>query len=291
MHRISLVIALMLALAPRAASAQDWNVDTSGCDVALERFFYNGTENRTNLQRIWYEGQGREVLSAFLNAGGTERTRKTYRYDEHGIRVEYSMWDRAGTGWRLWYHASAQRRMENGLAVYTEHTSRYAGEPVLSAVTRLRPDGTLAYEARYNGEGDYSITHYDGRGNMLSREYEHEKTDGVVRERYVYRYEGDRILSFEKLDESGALLSTTVNTWEGGFLVAQEVRQGASGKSERIRYFYHPANGKLVRQEWLDPASGTIRYALYYEYDAQGRLVKSGEWSPGYERYWLYEFE
>ncbi|HAE21376.1 MAG TPA: hypothetical protein DCG47_03500 [Spirochaetaceae bacterium] len=279
----------LFALSAMGLYAQGNDVDTSGCSVALERFFYNGIENRANLQRIWYDREGRVVLSAFLDADGSERTRKIYRYDEYGQRVEFSVWDRDGSAWRRWYYARAERRVEGGFAVYTERTSSYGGQPRLSSVTKLRPDGSLAYAANYGGAGDYSIDTYDEYGNVLTREYEHEKTDGVVRERYSYRYEGDKPVYVELRDETGVLLTAATNAWSGGLLLSTDTTELATGARTLLRYSYK--GGMVTRMEWLDPSSGAVGYALSYEYDDAGRLVKTGEWSPSYERYWLYEFE
>lgn len=284
--RLAAAAALAL-ISAFAAGAQEWDPDVSGCEAALERFFFNGVESRANLQRLYFDREGRVAMSAFLNEDGSERSRKVYRYDELGELVEFSIWDRDGASWRRWWHALAERKLEGGVYTYTERTSRYAEAPRETRVVKKDASGRLLYEAERGYDESYSIRTYNDRGDLAEERYENEKSGGPVAESFAYRYEGGLPTRVER-SRKGVPVELVENAYVDGLLASSALRNLASGAESSIAFEY--AAGRLVRKTWLG-AAGERRYELYYEYDGRGRLLVSGEKAEGYDRYWRYDYE
>lgn len=287
-HRLALACAFM---ATGALFAQDWNPDVSHCAVALERFFYNDRENRDNLQRFYFDDKMRVLMSVFLNEDGTERSRKIYKYDEAGELVDFSIWDGQGESWNRWNHEYWVSRRDGDTIVREQYSQYYADKPYLSGIVKTGLDGKKISEEHYseNGEVLDSLTRYNERGDMVYEKYQTEKTDGYVIREYRIRYEGNLPVSVEVI-ENGKPESTIVNTFnaEGKTIRAETAAQG--GDSVTVEEFEYEG-GKQTRQRCYSKSTGKELYTLFSEYDEKGFLIKTGEIYPGYQRYWVYEFQ
>ena len=281
-------LALLLLLASGAAvHSQEQDPDISGCDIALERFFYGGKENLQNRQRIYYDAEGRVVLSFFLNSDGTERSRKLYRYDERGNQIEYSLEDKTASGWNRWWHTVGERSDFDDYYQITQKTARYRDAYVVTSVVRKTYDEVVLYEEDIGFDGSTSVREYNSNGDLIRNEYENEKSDGRVLEEYEYEYEEGRPI--KRTTRRGSVVSEVrENTYKDGLLV--ESRVGDLLKNATYTYRYEYSDGKLTKQTCLS-ADGAPLFMLFYEYDDRGRLVRHGERYGASERYWQYDFE
>jgi len=286
--RLALAFAFM---ATGALFAQEWNPDVSHCAVALERFFFNDRENRDNLQRYYFDDKMRVVMSVFLNEDGTERSRKVFKYDEAGDLVDFSIWDRHGDSWNRWEHDYWVSRQGDGTIIREQYSQYYADKPYLSGIVTTGLDGKKISEEHYSDNGEVldSLTRYNEHGDAVYEKYQTEKTDGYVIHEYRIHYK-DNLPESVDVIENGELVSTIVNAFnaEGKAIRMETTSRGDDSVTvEEFEY----ERGKLTRQRCYSKDAGKELYTLFSEYDEKGFLIKTGEVYPGYQRYWIYEFE
>lgn len=267
--------------------AQEFDVKYTS--TALERFFFNGSANNANNRKVYYDENNRIVMSAFLNANGTERSRTINRYDDQGRQVESSIWDRRGDSWNRWYHSRTEVMRGNGFVMYVEYVSRYDHTPEILSVTTYDDSGRKTYSAVYGFDGSVDITVHNEHGNVTYHEYEHEKTDGVVYRHYLYNYEDGSPLSCNVRNEKDEIVQYITNTYEAGRLVKQVTKNVNDGSTVVTEYTH--SGDRVIRQSRVDPDTGEPVFMQYTEYDEKGRVLKRGEQAPSYERYWTYDYE
>ncbi len=290
MRQTRLLPILFLGLLASCASvpSREAPPKTSGGYVALERFFFGGSENFQNRQRIYYDENHRVRLSYFLNPDGTIRSRKTYRYDEDGNILEYSLEDKTEKGWNRWWHTLGERTVLEDGYQFTEKTSRYEESYVVTHVVRKSLKGVLLYEEERGFDDSLFIHEYNERGDLVHQEFEHEKSDGLVVEDFEYEYEEGLPVKRTKF-RGGIVTELAVNTFEDGRLTETVAEDLERQETYRVRYEY--SGEKLLKKTWLDADGTKPVFEFYNEYDERGRLVRHGERSSTYERYWQYDFE
>ena len=280
------ILIILLIIPIGLGFSQYWDPYVSDCYQSLERFFYNGKENRTNLQRIWYDRENRIVMSAFINNDGSERSRKTYLYDTEGNLMDFAIWDIRDGIWIRWWHTVLELVSSEDVNIYTKKAKRYSDDYLVSSIVIKNGDRSIS-SAAFGFDGSESFKQFNDNGDLIWHQWENEKSDGNIVDTYIYEYDGANIKTVEHY-RKGELVNTRTNTYSEGRLAGSEIHDEMSGSITRLQFTYE--NGKLISRLRLD-GEGELLFENYSEYDENGRLQKRGERSSSYERYWLYDVE
>lgn len=273
---------------------EESTVDRSKCTAIRARFLVNGNEVTVNQEIRYFDEQGRLVLSVLLDTDGSERMRKQYIYDEDGREKAFIVWVPSSQGkWRKDMEKKVITSKEGEYTIRTEITIRYYAitHEDITRITKLNSEGKIVEEEWDEIDGSKGRAEYDEYGNIVYKEYENEKTEGLVKEWYSYTYADNKgtITSKETRDQEGRVLETLSYTYgNDGKLVQLEIKDHRDGSTSSIRYI-RDSEGKIIRIEYTDPF-GEITHVTTYEYDARGRVTSMKQTSKEGSTYeWRYE--
>jgi len=130
------------------------------------------------------------------------------------------------------------------------------------------------WDATADGVVETLVTRtYDDAGRLTSVQVEgFDEEHAAASDRYVWIYEGDRLVREEHEDAAGVLLRRVTYTHDAaGRLVTKELDHGADGTVDARWTYTNDDAGRRTSEEWDQDADGAPESRSEWTYDAEGR--------------------
>ena len=274
--------------------ADEWEADINQYTKVIERFFFNGTENKDNSPiDQYYDINGNPVLRILYNRNGQERSRQINKYNELNELTEHSVWDRSsGTDqWRRWLHRITEKITENDKVIFLTKEQMYFDDYKLIEIKIKNTNGNLISEMEIEDDVLASYRIYNDRNDIIYYRYQNEKSNGTREERYLIEYDSHFNKGIcIKTYENGNLIYETVNKYDGNGMLLQSITLSYLRNTQTKQLYSYDDKNNLIEDKLLDNNDNVI-LIKYYQYDEENRIIKQGEKNNSYDRYWIYEYQ
>jgi hypothetical protein len=290
MKHIFLLIFIVITI---QSYSDEWEIDINQCTKVIERFFFNGIENKDNSPiDQYYDINGNLVLRILYNRNGQERSRQINKYNEMNELTEYSVWDNsAGAAqWRRWLHRIIEKTAENDKIIFLIKEKRYFDDYKLIEIKIKNTNGNLISEMEIEDDILASYRIYNDKNDVIYYRYQNEKSNGIREERYLIEYDShfNKGISI-KTYENEKLIYETVNKYDGNGILLQSITLNYLNNIQFKQLYTYDDKNNLIEDKLLDNNDDVI-LIRYYQYDKENRRIKQGEKDNSYDRYWTYEY-